>query len=108
MKTSILGKALGIIFTSGIFFIPTVDIYGQTTRIEAEGPYGWVEPFGSYTGSWNDPVTGIAAMSGGGGAGPSGSNDCTSGSARGRYTTLANLGLPNGTYNFSFVFYDNN
>jgi hypothetical protein len=109
MKTYLLRNALGILFTCYIFFISTGDTYAQTTRIEAEDPaYRWVEPFGNYTGGWNDPITGIAAMSGGAGAGPSGSNDCTSGSARGRYTTLANLGLPNGTYNFSFVFYDNN
>jgi hypothetical protein len=109
MKTSILRNASWILFTCSIFFISTSNIYAQTTRIEAEDPsFGWVDSFGNYTGSWNDPVTGIAAMSGGAGAGPSGSNDCQSGSARGRYTTLANLGLPNGTYNFSFVFYDNN
>lgn len=84
-------------------------IYGQTTRYEAE-TYAGTDPINaSYDGSWNNPVTGVAGMSGSAGVSPGGSNPtCTGTSMRGRYVTLADLGLAAGTYHFTFGFYDNN
>jgi hypothetical protein len=99
-------KTMMLIFVSLLFSNYS---YGQTTRYEAE-TYTGTDPINTnYDGGWNNPVTGVAGMSGGGGVGPSGSNPtCTGTSMRGRYVTLANLGLAAGTYHFTFGFYDDN
>lgn len=96
-----------IVCVATLFLFLNQTAYSQI-RFEAEGT-GWVDEFApDYDGSWNSPAS-IAAMSGGSGIGPSGSTaNCSGSSLRGRYTTLANLGLQAGNYTLTFGFYDNN
>lgn len=109
MKTKAINIILSFLFICCFLLTSTTSLFSQTTRIEAEGSYGWVTAgFGNYTSTWGGSVTGVAGMSGSAGTGPGGGNDCSgTGNMRAVYTTLANLGLQDGTYDFTFGFYKN-